>query len=556
MVVSGSGRGRLRVRVFATTGLAVLVLLNVLFTGEPVIKLSHFFKDQPGLFTLRYFREGPDASIAVLEKANGRRDLNINGHSTACTNYMDMQVHRMLSHLPVLLHKDPKKVLIIGFGMGSTAWGCCQYNQVERVDVVELLRDEKETAKWFEEVNHGVLDHPKLKFIQGDGRNYLLGTRERYDVISFNAIHPRYSANLYTVDFYRMCRAKITSDGIICAWMTQNSLVDVEWRMLCRSFTEVFPYSTLWYCNPQHFCLIGSAKPLKINFDDWRERTAQEGVSADLRDSNLDDPFVFVTRYMFGDDKLHRYLADSPLNTDDRPLVEFARESTREERDIINELIELKDDVVSMLEESPQSEEVRDRLNSYDRGSRWMMRGQTEAWYPTGPLESEIAHRRALLLCPENQDVRHNLYFSEQNEKEFQRALEERPNDPMALFHLGRIAMERGDFDRAEEYLLRSLAIREGMPEASFQLGLLRLFQGRLEESAAILGERLRRTPGTAPVVSFAYYEALIRLGVDVDQATRGKENIARQVPNVAEYLALTEKTALMMRERQSRVNQ
>lgn len=337
--------------------------------------------------------------------------------------------------------------------------------------------------------------------------------------------------------------------------MTQNSLVDVEWRMLCRSFTEVFPYSTLWYCNPQHFCLIGSAKPLKINFDDWRERMAQEGVATDLRDSNLDDPFVFVTRYMFGDDKLHRYLADSPLNTDDRPLVEFARESTREERDIIDELIELKEGVVSMLEEPLQSEEVRDRLNSYDRGSRWMMRGQTEAWYPAGPLESEIAHRRALLFCPENQDVRHNLHFSEQNKKEFQRALEERPNDPTALFHLGRIAMEKGDFEKAEEYLLRSLAIRKGMPEASFQLGLLRLFQGRLEESAGILREFLRRTPATAPVVSFAYYEALIRLGVDVDQATRGKENIARRVPNVAEYLELTERSVLMMRERQNRVN-
>ncbi len=553
IVAIDKSRARLRVRVFAITGLAVLVFVNVLFTGQPVIKLSHIFKEQPGLFTLRYFREGPDASIAVLEKANGPRELNINGHSTASTNYMDMQVHRMLSHLPVLLHDDPKKVLIIGFGMGSTVWGCCQYNDVKRVDVVELLRDEKETAHWFEEVNHGVLDHPKLKFIQGDGRNYILGSRETYDVISFNAIHPRYSANLYTVDFYRMCREKMTSNGIICAWMTQNALADVEWRMLCRSFTEVFPYSTLWYCNPQHFCLIGSMKPLEINFDNWQERTGQDEVAADLRDSNLEDPFVFLTRYMFGNEELHDYLAKSLLNTDDKPLVEFARESIREERAIINELVNLKEDVLSLLEERPLSEQVRNKLNAYDQGSRWMMRGQIETWYPTGPFESEIAQRKALLFCPDNQDVRHNLNFSEQITEKVQKALDRKPNHPMALFDLGRIVMEKGDFEKAEEYLLRSLAIRKGMPEASFQLGLLRLFQGRLEESAGILQELLKSTPRTSPIVTFTYCEAMIRLGVDVDKAERVKENIAKNVPNIAEYFELKEKTALMMRKRQNR---
>lgn len=548
-------RARLWVKIFITVGLGALVILNIQFTGQPVIKLSQFFKEQPGLFTLRYFREGPDASISVLEKANGLRELNINGQSTAFTNYMDMQVHRMLSHLPMLLHPDPQKVLVVGFGMGSTVWGCCQYNEVERVDVVELLRDEKETAHWFEEVNHGVLDHPKLKFIQGDGRNYLLGTREKYDVISFNAIHPRYSANLYTVDFYRMCREKMTSDGIICAWMTQNSLVDAEWRMLCRSLAEVFPYSTLWYCNPQHFCLIGSMKPLKIDFDKWQERIAQDGVAADLKDSNLEDPFVFITRYMFGNEKLHNYLAESLFNTDDKPLVEFARESIREERTIIYELINLKEDVLPLIEEPLPNERIINKLNAYDQGARWMMRGQLETWYPTESYGSDIAQRKALLYSPDNQDVRHNLNFSERIREKVQEALDKRPDHPMVLYDLGRIAMEKGDFEKAEEYLLRSLSIRKGLPEASLQLGLLRLFQGRLEKSAEILQQLLQSTPRTPPIVSFAYYEAQIRLGVDVDNAIKGKENIIRKVPNIAEHLEMMEKTVSMMRQRHDRKN-
>jgi len=555
IVAMDNARARLWAKSFVTAGLAALVILNIQFNSQPVIKLSQFFKEQPGLFTLRYFREGPDASISVLEKANGLRELNINGQSTAFTNYMDMQVHRMLSHLPMLLHPDPRKVLVVGFGMGSTVWGCCQYNEVERVDVVELLKDEKETAHWFEEVNHGVLDHPKLKFIQGDGRNYLLGTREKYDVISFNAIHPRYSANLYTVDFYQMCREKMTSNGIICAWMTQNSLVDAEWKMLCRSLAEVFPYSTLWYCNPQHFCLIGSMKPLKIDFDKWQERIAQDGVAADLKDSNLEDPFVFITRYMFGNEKLHNYLAESLLNTDDKPLVEFARESIREERTIIYELITMKENILPLIEGPLPDERIINRLNVYDQGTRWMMRGQLETWYPTESYGSDIAQRKALLYSPDNQDVRHNLNFSEQIREKVQEALDKRPDHPMALYDLGRIEMEKGDFEKAEEYLLRSLSIRKGLPEALLQLGLLRLFQGRLGESTGILQQLLQSTPKTPPIVPFAYFEAQLRLGMDVDDAIKGKENIIRKVPNIAEHLEMMEKTVLMMRQRHDSKN-
>jgi spermidine synthase len=544
-----SSRTRLWINLFVITALGALLILNIQFTGQPVIKLSRFFKEQPGLFTLRYFQEGPDASISVLEKANGLRELNINGQSTAFTNYMDMQVHRMLSHLPMLLQPDPKKVLVVGFGMGSTVWGCCQYEEVERVDVVELLKDEKETANWFKEVNHGVLNHPKLKFIQGDGRNYLLGTREKYDVISFNAIHPRYSANLYTVDFYQMCREKMDSNGVICAWMTQNSLVDAEWKMLCRSFTEVFPYSSLWYSNPQHFCLIGSMKPLKIDLDKWQTRIDQDGVQSDLKDSNLNNPFVLLTRYMFGDQKLTDYLSESLLNTDDKPLVEFARESIREERIIISELIDLKENVLPIIEGPPSGEEIINKINSYDQSSRWMMLGQLETWYPTEFYKSEIAQRKALLYAPDNQDVRHNLNFSERIRNKVLQALKLRPDNPMALYDMGRISMETGDFEKAEEYLIRSLSIQKNLPRASLQYGLLRLFQGKPEESARILKNLIRSAPKTLPLVPFAYFEALTRMGVDVEVAKKEKENIIKKVPNVAEHFELMERTVLMMRE-------
>lgn len=158
--------------------LAGLVWANASFKGQYMVYKSRIFKQ--GIDNeLVFAHEGVGASLVVFENEFGTRILNINGITTAIRNYMDMQVHRMLSHLPMLMHPDPKKVLVVGFGMGSTPWGCTQH-PVDRVDVVELLRSEKKAASHFSDINHNVLDHPKLNFIEGDGRNYLLGTRERY----------------------------------------------------------------------------------------------------------------------------------------------------------------------------------------------------------------------------------------------------------------------------------------------------------------------------------------------------------------------------------------
>ncbi len=117
-----------------------LIAVNLLFSNQPMVASSPYLYEGAELqqregWKLVYHRENADASIAVIENRNGTRALNINGVVTAADNYLDMQVHRMLSHLPILMHPDPERVLIVGFGMGSTVWGACQHVDL-KVDVV------------------------------------------------------------------------------------------------------------------------------------------------------------------------------------------------------------------------------------------------------------------------------------------------------------------------------------------------------------------------------------------------------------------------------------
>lgn len=82
------------------------------------------------------------------------------------------------------------------------------------------------------------------------------------------------------------------------------------------------------------------------------------------------------------------------------------------------------------------------------------------------------------LICLYGQlrgDTNHQLLFAEQQ-------LTERPNDPMLLLILGRLALRQHDLEKAREFLQTGLKIK-GMPELHAEMGKLLMAEG--DESMA-----------------------------------------------------------------------
>jgi spermidine synthase len=99
-----------------------------------------------------------------------------------------VQVHAEIGHLPMLLHPDPKRALVVGLGGGVTA-GAVSTHQTT-VDVVELAHSVVSAAPYFSHVNFDVLRRPNVRLRVDDGRNHLLLTSERYDVVTADIIQP------------------------------------------------------------------------------------------------------------------------------------------------------------------------------------------------------------------------------------------------------------------------------------------------------------------------------------------------------------------------------
>ena len=138
-------------------------------------------------------------------------------------------------------------MLHICFGVGNSLSAVTTHESLERVDNVELSPHVLEAAPYFW-TNDDVLSHPKVRTIIDDGRNYLMATRERYDVIVLEPPQTFMAGviNLYTREFYQDAEARLAPEGVMLQWVPYAEAPLDEERMLFRAFYDVFPNSTAW----------------------------------------------------------------------------------------------------------------------------------------------------------------------------------------------------------------------------------------------------------------------------------------------------------------------
>lgn len=271
-----------------------------------------------------FFDESAAGTVTVRDYPDGLA-LNINGINTAYATKKDLKVNRQLGYMPYLLHPHPKRALVIGYGTGATL---CSLNQddMERVDLAEICSGVIKASYVFKKWNRDVLKQPKIKLYNDDGRSIIFMSREKYDIITSNSIHPRLSNNIYTYDFYKLCYDKLKENGIICQWIPENWMTNEEYKSLVKAFIEAFPHSTMWYLNEYSTLLIGTKKPLQVDVEEIvRKFRNNQTLRRDYEEFDMFSPYEFLGQFWMSEDEIKEYVYGSRMNTDDYPIVEFSR---------------------------------------------------------------------------------------------------------------------------------------------------------------------------------------------------------------------------------------
>jgi spermidine synthase len=337
---SGSAVGWLRRRPWLAGGAAVgafALLVAAAPRWDPrvmtagVAIYAEVFRDlSPGEFRRRQerrelllYEEGLSTTVAVSRSPTAI-SLSVNGKTDASTG-RDMATQLMLGHLGALLHPEPRQALVIGLASGITVGAIAQH-PLQAIDVAEIEPAMVDASRFFAKENRNALADPRVRVILGDGRQILEAAAVPYDIIVSEPSNPWIAgvASLFTREFYESARRHLAPGGIMVQWLQGYSIFTDDVRMVLRTMQEVFPDVSVWSPFPGDFLLIASSNPPVVDAGAVESRAARSpALREDLAHLRLDAEGL-ARRFFLGDADARRFAAGAPLNTDDRPLLEFS----------------------------------------------------------------------------------------------------------------------------------------------------------------------------------------------------------------------------------------
>jgi len=231
----------------------------------------------------------------------------------------------LLSYIPLLLTENPKNVLVICFGTGQTAGAAGAYPGINLVDSVDISPGVFRAGKFFKATNHNVVNNPKVKKIIQDGRQHLLTTSTSYDVITAEPPPPRSagSVNLYTREYYELTKRALKPGGIVSQWIPLHSQSETHVYQNFRTFLESFPYAMAWYPVRKELILIGSDRPIDINFSQIERRFENPVINKIMHDIDFPNPFSFLGSIWFLKKELKSLGSGQHVISDNNPSLEF-----------------------------------------------------------------------------------------------------------------------------------------------------------------------------------------------------------------------------------------
>jgi spermidine synthase len=271
--------------------------------------------------------EGPTEVIAVVEAARGRALLT-NGHAMSSTAALDQRYMRALAHVPLLSMDTPRRVLVIGFGVGNTAHAAALHPSVERVEVAELSAHVLDHAAFFRAATGDVVRHPKVAVYLNDGRQHLqMAAPGTYDLVTLEPPPIAHAgvAALYSREFYRLVRSRLTAGGYVSQWLPAYQVPVASSLAMVRAFLDVFPQAVLLSGTQAELLLVGTAGPhLEIDPDRLQHALDRApAVREDLARVDLAQPRDLVGAFVGSAATMSAATRASPPVTDDRPLQEY-----------------------------------------------------------------------------------------------------------------------------------------------------------------------------------------------------------------------------------------
>lgn len=122
----------------------------------------------------------------------------------------------MITHVPMAVHPNIKDVLVIGIGDGGVIGELTRYQQIEKIDLVEMDEMVANACRQYLPNNTRRLDDKRVHIYYENALKYIRRHENEYDLIIVDSNDPfGPSEALFTREFYGNCYKALKEDGIM-----------------------------------------------------------------------------------------------------------------------------------------------------------------------------------------------------------------------------------------------------------------------------------------------------------------------------------------------------
>ncbi len=288
--------------------------------------------------------QASDCTVTVVRDEIGEHRIRINSnYSLGSSKAYMSQIYQ--TRVPMLAWPDRKSIFYLGLGTGMTAGESLDrrdFKQVERVVVTELSPSVVDAAfKYFggsegaPDLCNGLFTDARAEVLVADGRNYLMANDETFDMINADLFLPYRSGSgsLYSLEHFQTVHERLNPGGVFVQWLPLYQLSEREFGIIARTMLEVFETVSLWRCDfkpgSDTVALVGhhGNSPLPASALD----TSQEQQDALVGMTQYDimrimlpvNSHTIPLFYCGNISGMREYFSEYPLNTDDRPVIEY-----------------------------------------------------------------------------------------------------------------------------------------------------------------------------------------------------------------------------------------
>ncbi|MCO7223826.1 fused MFS/spermidine synthase [Pleionea sp. CnH1-48] len=260
-------------------------------------------------FDVVFARDGRTSTVHLIKNEDGILGLLTNGKSDGAINVKegglqaaDEETMTLLSALPLAYKPDAKTAAQIGFGTGLGSATMLASDALVSLDTVEIEPVMYEAAKQFMPINQAAYDDPRHNVIFDDAKSYFAKNAHQYDIIVAEPSNPWVSgvSSLFTREFYKHMKSKLTEDGIFTQWI---QLYEIEPQLVASVLNALAE-------NFEHYHLYLSAEADMIVIASNSNQLAPQQSLFEMK--RVSDLLARIDIYSLNDLKV-RYIADNLL---------------------------------------------------------------------------------------------------------------------------------------------------------------------------------------------------------------------------------------------------